>query len=397
MTAMEPAATPGGGVKFACPYCGQHIEAGKDLLGVSATCPTCGQTVTIPARDRFSTKGILEFCKTWVMPRWKRLGQLSRIYGKTILAVLKSKLNKCCKTGTAPDWKRVGRAATIYCKTLLLVLRKQTHRGSLPQKWKQWFSSKWKGLKLLTQIGWISLATAVSIRFFFNSGGWFMVLACLIGMIALFRKPRLQAVVLLIACAIAPFKYYKDGTYESNTNASQGSVDTGNVSADAAQSQMAVAPDAVSADADKEEIVLNALNKFAKPYTPSDDEAWMMVEGATPYEITGLGGPGASVHALFTDNLQALGVQGSSGEWMLFIAMPHWEGRSVADKALWISNCSWFIKKLTNAGIQEITDEIGKTHKGAIRNGWYFAPAGDSGVNVIGISEARFINNIAHN
>ena len=45
---MEPIATSDGGVKFACPKCGQHISASADQIGMSSQCPTCDTTLIVP-------------------------------------------------------------------------------------------------------------------------------------------------------------------------------------------------------------------------------------------------------------------------------------------------------------------------------------------------------------
>lgn len=36
---------------FACPHCGQHLEAESDMIGVSLDCPACGQNLEVPAID----------------------------------------------------------------------------------------------------------------------------------------------------------------------------------------------------------------------------------------------------------------------------------------------------------------------------------------------------------
>ena len=36
------------GLKFACPDCGQHVDAGRDLLGEMVECPTCGKLMQVP-------------------------------------------------------------------------------------------------------------------------------------------------------------------------------------------------------------------------------------------------------------------------------------------------------------------------------------------------------------
>ena len=34
--------------KFACPHCGQHIEADADMVGMTVDCPVCGQSFEVP-------------------------------------------------------------------------------------------------------------------------------------------------------------------------------------------------------------------------------------------------------------------------------------------------------------------------------------------------------------
>ncbi len=34
--------------KFACPHCGQHLEAEPDWAGMEVECPTCGKAITVP-------------------------------------------------------------------------------------------------------------------------------------------------------------------------------------------------------------------------------------------------------------------------------------------------------------------------------------------------------------
>lgn len=36
------------GLKFACPDCGQHIDAGRELFGELVECPTCGKRMQVP-------------------------------------------------------------------------------------------------------------------------------------------------------------------------------------------------------------------------------------------------------------------------------------------------------------------------------------------------------------
>ena len=36
------------GLKFACPDCGQHIDAGRELFGELIECPTCGKMMQVP-------------------------------------------------------------------------------------------------------------------------------------------------------------------------------------------------------------------------------------------------------------------------------------------------------------------------------------------------------------
>lgn len=34
--------------KFSCPYCGQHLEAEREMIGMTFDCPECGQSLTVP-------------------------------------------------------------------------------------------------------------------------------------------------------------------------------------------------------------------------------------------------------------------------------------------------------------------------------------------------------------
>ena len=36
------------GLKFLCPDCGQHVDAGRELLGELVECPTCGKLMQVP-------------------------------------------------------------------------------------------------------------------------------------------------------------------------------------------------------------------------------------------------------------------------------------------------------------------------------------------------------------
>ena len=40
--------------KFACPHCGQHLEAEYDMIGISLDCPICGQELAVPAINEVS-------------------------------------------------------------------------------------------------------------------------------------------------------------------------------------------------------------------------------------------------------------------------------------------------------------------------------------------------------
>ncbi len=40
--------------KFACPHCGQHLEAEYDMIGISLECPICGQELAVPAINEVS-------------------------------------------------------------------------------------------------------------------------------------------------------------------------------------------------------------------------------------------------------------------------------------------------------------------------------------------------------
>jgi DNA-directed RNA polymerase subunit RPC12/RpoP len=43
-------------MRFACPSCGQHIEADDDMAGETATCPFCQRQFPIPARSTLPPK-----------------------------------------------------------------------------------------------------------------------------------------------------------------------------------------------------------------------------------------------------------------------------------------------------------------------------------------------------
>lgn len=36
------------GLKFACPDCGQHVDAGRELFGELVECPACGKMMQVP-------------------------------------------------------------------------------------------------------------------------------------------------------------------------------------------------------------------------------------------------------------------------------------------------------------------------------------------------------------
>ena len=36
------------GLKFTCPDCGQHVDAGRELFGELVECPTCGKLMQVP-------------------------------------------------------------------------------------------------------------------------------------------------------------------------------------------------------------------------------------------------------------------------------------------------------------------------------------------------------------
>lgn len=36
------------GLKFACPDCGQHVDAGRELFGELVECPACGKLMQVP-------------------------------------------------------------------------------------------------------------------------------------------------------------------------------------------------------------------------------------------------------------------------------------------------------------------------------------------------------------
>lgn len=36
------------GIKFACPDCKQHVDAGRELFGEMVECPTCGKLMQVP-------------------------------------------------------------------------------------------------------------------------------------------------------------------------------------------------------------------------------------------------------------------------------------------------------------------------------------------------------------
>lgn len=39
------------GFKFSCPYCGQHLEADSDMVGMTIDCPDCGHPLEVPSSD----------------------------------------------------------------------------------------------------------------------------------------------------------------------------------------------------------------------------------------------------------------------------------------------------------------------------------------------------------
>lgn len=38
-------------VKFRCPHCQVHLEAGIKLMGTTGSCPNCGKEITVPEKD----------------------------------------------------------------------------------------------------------------------------------------------------------------------------------------------------------------------------------------------------------------------------------------------------------------------------------------------------------
>ena len=55
------------GLKFACPDCGQHIDAGRDMFGELIECPTCGKRMQVP--DLKDVPGDFEVKRRPVPPR----------------------------------------------------------------------------------------------------------------------------------------------------------------------------------------------------------------------------------------------------------------------------------------------------------------------------------------
>ena len=47
--------------KFACPHCGQHLEAEPDWVGMEVECPTCGKVITVPHPPTVATLGTERF------------------------------------------------------------------------------------------------------------------------------------------------------------------------------------------------------------------------------------------------------------------------------------------------------------------------------------------------
>ncbi|MBM3859373.1 MAG: hypothetical protein FJ395_06950 [Verrucomicrobia bacterium] len=43
-------------MRFACPYCNQHIEADDDMAGETIHCPFCQRQITIPAQSTLPPK-----------------------------------------------------------------------------------------------------------------------------------------------------------------------------------------------------------------------------------------------------------------------------------------------------------------------------------------------------
>ena len=55
------------GLKFACPDCGQHIDAGREMFGELVECPTCGKRMQVP--DLKDVPGDFEVKRPPVSPR----------------------------------------------------------------------------------------------------------------------------------------------------------------------------------------------------------------------------------------------------------------------------------------------------------------------------------------
>ena len=55
------------GLKFACPDCGQHIDAGREMFGELTECPTCGKKMQVP--DLKNAPGDFEVKRAPTPPR----------------------------------------------------------------------------------------------------------------------------------------------------------------------------------------------------------------------------------------------------------------------------------------------------------------------------------------
>lgn len=44
-------------IRFACVYCGQHIEAENDMAGEVIPCPFCQRQITVPTHSTLPPKG----------------------------------------------------------------------------------------------------------------------------------------------------------------------------------------------------------------------------------------------------------------------------------------------------------------------------------------------------
>ena len=116
--------------KFSCPHCGQHLDADRDMIGITVDCPACGQSLTVQAnpimikvvkrRERF-----IDRCKNWLKATsigvvvlllffglTTKLGQPTRPE-ETVDDVKRhfiAKLNKEMSNSSCPVWERIENA-----------------------------------------------------------------------------------------------------------------------------------------------------------------------------------------------------------------------------------------------------------------------------------------------